>query len=78
SYAVPANAIYVAPSSSGAQSGTKSNPYTSLQKAIDAAADGQTIVLRAGTYHQSAKVPYGKDKLTIQNYPGEKVWMDGT
>lgn len=78
SYAVPSNAIYVAPSSSGAQSGTKSNPYTSLQKAIDAAADGQTIVLRAGTYHQSAKVPMGKDKLTIQNYPGEKVWMDGT
>lgn len=78
SYAVPANAIYVAPSSSSVQSGTKSNPYTSLQKAIDAAADGQTIVLRAGTYHQSAKVPHGKDKLTIQNYPGEKVWMDGT
>ncbi|MGP5026157.1 right-handed parallel beta-helix repeat-containing protein [Glutamicibacter sp. BW77] len=77
-YAVPSNAIYVASNVSGTQSGTKAAPLGSLQKAIDTSKNGQTIVLRGGTYHQSATVPYGKDNLTIQNYPGEKVWLDGT
>lgn len=77
-YAVPSNAIYVSPGVTGSQTGSKSAPFSSIQKAIDTAKDGQTIVLRGGTYHQSAVVPYGKDNLTIQNYPGEKVWMDGT
>ena len=36
---------------------------------------GQTIVLRAGTFHESVVV--NKD-VTIQSYPHEAAWLDGS
>jgi hypothetical protein len=48
-----------------------------VSAAIRAARSGQTIVLRAGTYHESVAIPAGK-RLTLQAYPGEAVWFDGT
>ena len=36
-----------------------------------------TIVLRGGIYHQSVKVESNRS-ATIQNYPGEAVWFDGS
>jgi parallel beta-helix repeat protein len=44
---------------------------------VAVARSGATIVLRAGTYHESVTVPTNKP-LTIQSYPHEAVWLDGS
>lgn len=77
SYPVPAGAVVVAPNGSDSASGTASAPFKTVQKAVNAAPSGATIVLRAGTYHESVTVPGGK-KLTIQNYPKEAAYLDGS
>jgi parallel beta-helix repeat protein len=77
SYAVPAGALLVAPSGSDAAAGTGDAPFRSVARAIAVAHSGQTIVLRKGTYHESVTVPATK-KLTIQSYPAEAVWFDGS
>lgn len=75
-YAIPSGAIYVAAKGSKTGTGTKADPYGSVQYAVDKAATGKTLVLRGGTYHEYVYVPSGKS-LTIQSYPGEAVWFDG-
>lgn len=77
SYAIPANALFVSPSGSDSAAGTQSAPLKTLTGAIYKATAGQTIVMRAGNYHESVVVPAGK-KITIQNYPKEAVWLDGS
>ncbi|CCE74734.1 right-handed parallel beta-helix repeat-containing protein [Clavibacter nebraskensis] len=77
SYGVPSDAVFVAPTGSNGGSGSKSSPYATIQKAVDAAPAGRTVVVRAGTYHESVVMPQGK-ALTLQSYPGEKVWLDGS
>ncbi|MBF4620715.1 right-handed parallel beta-helix repeat-containing protein [Clavibacter sp. VKM Ac-2542] len=77
SYAVPSDAVFVAPNGSNGGSGSKSSPYATIQKAVDAAPAGRTVVVRAGSYHESVVMPQGK-ALTLQSYPGEKVWLDGS
>ncbi|MBP2457501.1 parallel beta-helix repeat protein [Clavibacter michiganensis] len=76
-YAVPSDAVFVATSGSNAGTGAKSSPYATIQKAVDAAPSGRTIVVRAGSYHESVIMPQGK-ALTLQSYPGEAVWLDGS
>jgi hypothetical protein len=75
-YAIPSGAVYVAAKGSKSGSGTKADPYGSVQYAVDKAASGKTLVLRGGTYHEYVYVPSGKS-LTIQAHPGEAVWFDG-
>lgn len=75
-YAIPAGAIHVSSSAgSDSNSGTAQSPVRTVTRAVSLAASGGTIVLRGGTYHESVVV--GK-KLTIQNYPNEVVWFDGS
>ncbi len=76
-YAVPAGAVVVSPGGSDNGKGTAASPYRSLTRAVSAARSGQTIVLRAGTYHEKVTIPDGK-RLTIQSYPREAVWLDGS
>jgi nitrous oxidase accessory protein NosD len=45
--------------------------------AITRATSGQTIILRAGIYHESVTFPASK-QLTVQAYPGDPVWFDGS
>ncbi|WP_314093813.1 right-handed parallel beta-helix repeat-containing protein [Microbacterium foliorum] len=75
-YPVPAGALFVSPSGKSAGTGTSAAPFASVQAAVDRAASGATLVLRAGSYAESVVVPSGK-KITIQSYPGEAVWFDG-
>ncbi|WP_090591634.1 right-handed parallel beta-helix repeat-containing protein [Auraticoccus monumenti] len=75
-YRAPADALYVAPSGKDSARGTKSEPLRTVTQAIHRARDGQTVVLRAGRYHESILVPPQR-VLTIQAYPGEAVWFDG-
>lgn len=76
-YPVPANAYFVSLAGSDSNPGTITAPFATATKAIKAAPSGATIVLRQGAYHESLTVPAGKT-LTIENYPGETVWFDGS
>lgn len=76
-YAVPSNAVFVSAKATGTAKGTMASPYKTLTSAIAASPTGSTIVLRAGTYHETVVIPAGKD-LTIQSYPHEAVWLDGS
>ena len=76
-YAVPARAIFVAPKGTPTGSGTLGDPYGSAAHAVSKAASGSTIVLRGGTYREYVYVGF-KKALTIQAYPGEAVWFDGS
>ncbi|GAA3945153.1 hypothetical protein GCM10023085_29100 [Actinomadura viridis] len=76
-YKIPKGAVVVSPSGDDSAPGTAGRPLRTLGEAIAKARDGATIVLRAGTYHESVTVPEGK-RLTIQAHPGEAVWFDGS
>ena len=86
SYSVPAGAIFVSTGGVDTNSGTEGSPVASLTKALELAPENGTIVVRAGTYNegedtQDASYPYGvlvQKNITIQNYPGEVVWFDGS
>lgn len=75
-YAVPAGAIFVdGGSGDNSNDGSQGGPLKTIQAAVDKAGSGKTIVVRAGVYHESVKS--GKT-ITLQNYPGEAVWLDGS
>lgn len=75
SYAVPSGAVHVAPWGSDSAAGRPDRPVRTLGRALKAAPTGGTVVLRGGVYNQQAVI----DKpVTIQNHPGEAVWLDGS
>lgn len=76
-YTVPAGAIYAAAKGTHTGAGTANNPYGSAAYAVEKAPNGSTIVLRGGTYRESVYIGFNR-KLTIQSYPGEAVWFDGS
>ncbi len=76
SYPVPAGAVFVdGMRGSNGASGTQANPLKTVAAAVDKAPSGGTVVIRQGTYNESLTV--GKT-LTIQAYPNEAVWFDGS
>jgi len=78
SYAVPSGAYFVATSGDdGVSRSTQAAPWKTVQHAVDAVPSGSTIVVRGGTYHETVTIPRGK-KVTIQSYPKEAVWFDGS
>jgi hypothetical protein len=77
SYPVPSDARVVAPSGSDGAAGSAAAPWRTIGHAVAAAPSGSTIVVRGGTYHESVVVPYGR-RVTLQNWPGEAVWLDGS
>lgn len=74
-YAVPGSALFVAPGGSDSNDGSASRPFRTVSAAMNATPTGGTIVLREGTYNQRFTIT---KRLTIQNYPGEAVWFDGS
>ena len=56
--------------------GSAAQPINTLVRAIEAAPEGATIVLRQGIYREG--VPFVSKRLTIQPYPHEKVWLKGS
>ena len=76
-YAVPSGAVVVSTSGRDGAAGTAQAPLASVAAAVAKAPQDGTVVLRAGTYNQSVVVPYGK-RVTIQSWPGEAVWFDGS
>lgn len=76
-YPVPDGALFVNGGARSNGNGSISSPFTSVQGAIDSAKAGATIVVRKGTYHEALSIPSNKP-LTIQAYPNEAVWFDGS
>ncbi|WP_406832612.1 right-handed parallel beta-helix repeat-containing protein [Pedococcus sp. KACC 23699] len=76
SYPVPAGAIRVSTRGDDLAPGTAVAPVRSIARAIALAPSGGTIVVSGGAYHESLVIQ-GK-ALTIQNAPGEAVWLDGS
>ncbi|KAF7549643.1 hypothetical protein G7Z17_g6251 [Cylindrodendrum hubeiense] len=77
---VASREIFVSPSGSG--SGTLSAPFGSIQAAVNAAAAGDTIYLRAGTYSPSTNIQISKSgtrtsPITVKPYNKEKVIVNG-
>lgn len=78
SYPIPTGAIFVSTSGSDSNSGTAaSNPLRTIARALAIAPAGGTVVLRGGSYHESVMMP-GHKALTIQSYPREAAWLDGS
>lgn len=78
SYPIPSGAIYVdAARGSTTGSGSSSSPLKTIAAGAAKAPSRGTVVVRAGTYHESVTVASNKT-ITIQNYPNEAVWLDGS
>ena len=75
-YAVPTRAVYVSTSGRDTSSGSASAPVRTIQRGVALAPQGGFVVVRGGTYHESVVIS-GKT-VTVQNYPGEAVWLDGS
>lgn len=68
--------LYVSPHGNDAQSGTKQQPWRTLQHAVSMAQPGDTIFLKAGNYLEDVHLSLSgqeKSPLTIAAVPGEKV-----
>ncbi|MHA7239310.1 right-handed parallel beta-helix repeat-containing protein [Arthrobacter sp. TMS1-12-1] len=76
-YAIPDDALFVSRSGSNSARGTRHSPLRTIKAAVRRAVSGQTIVVRAGSYHEQVKIPTTK-RITLQSYPGEEVWLDGS
>ena len=76
-YQVPDAALFVSSAGHDSNPGSRAAPLRTTARAIALATSGSTIVLRGGTYHEAITIPVGK-KLTIQSYPNEEVWFDGS
>lgn len=75
SYTAPAGAIYVATNGSDSQAGTASAPVKTINRGLALAPAGGTVVVRGGVYRETVTI---SKKVTLQNYPKEAVWLDGS
>lgn len=74
--------IYVSPSGSDSGTGSQTSPYKSIQSAVDKAAAGDTIYLRAGTFSPTTNIKITKSgtssaPITLTAYNNENVIIDG-
>ena len=74
--APPVGAKIVATTGSDSNPGTAALPLRTIAAAVSKTPSGGTIVVRNGVYHESVQV-YSK-ALTIQAWPNEEVWLDGS
>lgn len=66
---------WVAPHGHDSSSGSRAHPFATLQRAVNVSQPGDTVVLRGGTYHQSAVVR--QHDVTIRRAGTRPVVFDG-
>jgi hypothetical protein len=76
-YAIPVGAIFMSPSGADANTGTQAAPVKTIARAVALVPAGGTVVLRAGLYRDGSTTSITKS-FTLQPYPHEKAWLDGT
>lgn len=74
---------YVSPTGADSNAGGITAPFRSIQHALNVAAHpGDTIDVRAGTYHEMLTLPHSGSaaggSITLQAYPGEHVLLSGS
>jgi trimeric autotransporter adhesin len=69
--------VFVATTGSDDNSGTIDSPLATVKQALSVVPKNGTIVIRGGSYHQSG-IFISNVGVTIQSYPGEAVWFDGS
>jgi hypothetical protein len=79
SYSTVGTPTYAAPAALGgsdSNAGTIGSPKLTINAACAAVASGGTVIIRGGTYRETVGLP--NRTMTIQNYPGEEVWLVGS
>ncbi len=66
---------YVATDGSDSDPGTQSQPFATIQEAVDRSSDGDTILVEAGTYFEDVTVD--KDRLTLRSLATWSAIIDG-
>ena len=75
-----ANSYFVAVDGNDGNDGSVSAPLKTINLALEKANAGDTVFVRAGTYHQKVKFPrsgLGGQEITLKAYPGEKPKLSG-
>ncbi len=92
SYAAPGDAVWVAKTGNDTTgTGASGAPYLTIKKALSVAPVDATVVVRAGIYHEGGpqysavgvsglggQMTFANTGVTLQNAPGEAVWVDGS
>jgi hypothetical protein len=77
-----AEGFYVAVNGDDNNPGTFLEPFATIQKAADTVVAGDTVYIRAGSYHEAVtmtgKSGTAADPITFTNYNGEDVTLDGS
>src|SRR5271157_2578657 len=71
---------YVSPTGSDSSPGTESQPFATVQNGVNQLLAGDTLILRAGNYHESVTVPRSGSAgapMTLAAYPGETPMLIG-
>ena len=66
---------YVATTGNNRNPGTKAQPWATLAYAADTITNGDTVIVRGGTYKSGCTIR--KSNVTFQNYPSETPIVDG-
>lgn len=78
---VSAATYYVSTSGSNYNPGTQSQPFRTIQKAVDVMQPGDTTYVRGGVYPEYVRFNrsgQSGSRITLQAYPGERPVIDGT
>ena len=76
-----AKTIYVAPDGKETNSGSVDAPFKSIQQAVNAALQGDTVIVRGGTYRETvttSRSGTAEAPITIASHEGETVTVSGT
>jgi hypothetical protein len=76
------NTLHVATTGNDSNPGTLAAPLRTIQRAVDLAQPGHTILIRGGTYAPSTNIQIlgngtASQPITMRNYNGERVVVDG-
>jgi len=77
---VHAAAVYVAPDGNDSHAGTRERPFRTIQKALDGVRAGDTVIIREGTYRETARLKASGTEtapIRLMAMPGEEVVLSG-